>query len=347
MGKYWDIRRTLSYNCLFNFIIGPRGTGKTYGSLKWCIEQYLKNFEKGIPWEFVYVRRRENELKKITMQKHGRIFKAVQREFPEHDLSAESNTLYCDGNVMGYALQLSNAKQALKGEAMPHVRVILFDEFITANKGNSGYLPNEVEEYFLDLYESIARPGTDHPRVIVLFLSNAVSIVNPYFDFYGLDKPYNGDIQRFGCDKLILVQNVVCEQLKEEKLQTDFYKINRDTAYASYAVDNEWLLDNNDFIEKKTQRSQFKFSLHYKGCDIGVWYDHVQWRYYISNNIDPSNGICYSVTTDDHKPNIMMLKAAKKLPWLKGLKEHYENGAVYYETMKLKNWFREIMRMCN
>lgn len=347
MGKYWDIRRTLSYNCLFNFIIGPRGTGKTYGSLKWCIEQYLKNFEKGIPWEFVYVRRRENELKKITMQKHGRIFKAVQREFPEHDLSAESNTLYCDGNVMGYALQLSNAKQALKGEAMPHVRVILFDEFITANKGNSGYLPNEVEEYFLDLYESIARPGTDHPRVIVLFLSNAVSIVNPYFDFYGLDKPYNGDIQRFGQDKLILVQNVVCEQLKEEKLQTDFYKINKDTAYASYAVDNEWLLDNNDFIEKKTQRSQFKFSLHYKGCDIGVWYDHVQWRYYISNNIDPSNGICYSVTTDDHKPNVMMLKAAKKLPWLKGLKDHYENGSVYYETMKLKNWFREIMRMCN
>lgn len=347
MGKYWDIRRTLSYNCLFNFIIGPRGTGKTYGSLKWCIEQYLKNFEKGIPWEFVYVRRRENELKKITMQKHGRIFKAVQREFPEHDLSAESNTLYCDGNVMGYALQLSNAKQALKGEAMPHVRVILFDEFITANKGNSGYLPNEVEEYFLDLYESIARPGTDHPRVIVLFLSNAVSIVNPYFDFYGLDKPYNEDIQRFGQDKLILVQNVVCEQLKKEKLQTDFYKINKDTAYASYAVDNEWLLDNNDFIEKKTQRSQFKFSLHYKGCDIGVWYDHVQWRYYISNNIDPSNGICYSVTTDDHKPNVMMLKAAKKLPWLKGLKDHYENGAVYYETMKLKNWFREIMRMCN
>ena len=39
---YWDIMRPLSYNCLYNFFIGPRGTGKTYGSLKYCIEQYLK-----------------------------------------------------------------------------------------------------------------------------------------------------------------------------------------------------------------------------------------------------------------------------------------------------------------
>lgn len=343
---YWDIKRPLSYNCLYNFFIGPRGTGKTYGSLKYCIEQYLKNKEKGKQWEFVYIRRREEELKKITMQRNGRIFKAVQKEFKDHELKAEANYLYCDGEIMGYAMQLSNAEQASKGDSFPDVHMIIFDEFITKKKGNGGYLTDEVT-VFSDLYESIARPGTEHCRVPVLFLSNAVSISNPYFDFYHLDKPYNGDIQRFGEDGLILVQNVVCEKVREAKLSTDFYKLNKDTNYASYAVQNEWLLDNEDFIQKKTQRSQYKLTMHYKGNDIGVWYDHVQWRYYISMNVDHTCGLYYSVTTDDHKPNVMLFKAAKKLPWLKGLKDAYECGAVYYESIKLKNWFRDIMRMCN
>lgn len=51
-------------------------------------------------------------------------------------MSAESNTLYCDGEIMGYAVQLSCADQALKGDSFPNVRVIIFDEFITAKKGN-------------------------------------------------------------------------------------------------------------------------------------------------------------------------------------------------------------------
>lgn len=343
---YWNIKKTLSYNCLYNFIIGPRGTGKTYGTLKWCIEQHLKAKEKGERWEFAYVRRREEELKKITKQKNGRLFKAVAKEFPDHELRAEANNLWCDGEQLGYAIQLSNSEQAVKSDAFPDVHVIVFEEFITTKKGNGGYLPDEVR-VFNDLYESIARPGTDHCRVIVLFLSNAVSITNPYFDFYHLDKPRNGVLQRFGSDRLILVENVVCNAVRDSKLATDFYKINAGSEYVDYAVNNEWLLDNSDFIENKTQRSRYMFSLRYKDDILGVWFDHVQWRYYISLDVDPYNTIMYSVTTDDHKPNVMLLKAAKKLKWLQGLRDAYECGAVFYESMKLKNWFRDIMRMCN
>lgn len=38
--KYWDVDRTLSHNCLFNFIISLRGGGKTYG----CLKRVIKNF---------------------------------------------------------------------------------------------------------------------------------------------------------------------------------------------------------------------------------------------------------------------------------------------------------------
>ena len=337
---YWDIRKPLSYNCLWNFILGMRGGGKTYGALKWCTEQYLKNKKNGIKWEFLYVRRMKAELRKLTTMRGGRLFNAVQREFPEHTLTAESDTLYCDGEIMGYSQALSTAS-ILKSDAFPNVRVIVFDEFIIDNRGTYHYLADEVTK-FLDLYETVAR-GRD---VIVLFLSNAVTVTNPYFDFFHLDKPHNGDIQRFGEGKQILVQNFVNPALSAIKKQTRFGQIIDGTEYVDYAYDNEWLLDNMDFIEKKTQRSRYYLTLRYKDSYIGIWFDDLQWLFYISGDYDLQWKHVYSVTTDDHKPNVMLLNAGKKLPWLKELIDAYQNGAVRYESVKLKNWFRDIMRMC-
>ena len=207
---YWDIQKPLSYNCLWNFILGMRGGGKTYGSLKYCIEQHLKAKKKGEKWEFLYVRRMSTELDKLTKMRGGRLFKAVETEFPTHNLKAEGNTLYCDKEIIGYAQSLSTAS-ILKSDAFPNVKMIVFDEFIIDNRGVYHYLKDEVTK-FLDLYETVAR-GRD---VIVLFLSNAVTVTNPYFDYFHLDKPYNGDIQRFGKAKQILVQNFVDRELSNQ-----------------------------------------------------------------------------------------------------------------------------------
>jgi hypothetical protein len=53
MELYIDIPRTLSYNALWNYILGMRGGGKTYGSLKYGIEQFLKYDKKGLKWQFL------------------------------------------------------------------------------------------------------------------------------------------------------------------------------------------------------------------------------------------------------------------------------------------------------
>ena len=338
---YWDIKKPLSYNCLWNFILGMRGGGKTYGALKYAIEQYLEAKKTGEKWEFIYVRRMKTELDKLTVMRNGRLFKAVEKEFPTHNFKAESNTLYCDKEIIGYAVPLSTAS-ILKSDAFPNVKLIIFDEFIIDNRGTYHYLKDEVTK-FLDLYETVAR-GRD---VIVLFLSNAVTVTNPYFDYFHLNKPKNGDIQRFGESKQILVQNFVNEQLADIKKSSRFGQIINGTEYSDYAYDNEWLLDNDDFIEHKTQRSKYFLTLRYKDNWIGIWFDDVQWLFYVSNDVDLQFGKVYSVTTDDHKPNIMLFKAGTKLAWLKNLKEAYEAGCVRYETIKLKNWFRDIMRMCN
>lgn len=340
MELYIDIPRTLSYNALWNYILGMRGGGKTYGSLKYCIDQYQKAKSKGRNWQFMYVRRMKTELEKLTQMRGGRLFNAVQKEFPDNVLKAESNILYCDNKVMGYAQALSTAS-LLKSDAFPDVQLIIFDEFIIDNRGTYHYLKDEVTK-FLDLYETVAR-GRD---VIVLFLSNAVTVTNPYFDYFHLDKPRNGDIQRFGKSKQILVQNFVSPTLSTMKKRSRFGQIIEGTDYSDYAYDNEWLLDNEDFIEHKTQRCEYFLTLRYKDSWIGIWNDPVQWLFYVSPDVDLQFGKVYSVTTDDHKPNVMLFHAGRKLPWLKKLQEAYEMGAVRYENMKMKNWFRDIMRMC-
>ena len=55
MAKYWDISKTLSYNCLFNFIYGIRGAGKTYTGLQHYVKRYLRTGKR-----FMYLRRTED-----------------------------------------------------------------------------------------------------------------------------------------------------------------------------------------------------------------------------------------------------------------------------------------------
>jgi hypothetical protein len=342
-NKYWDIRRTLTHNCLFNFIIGNRGAGKTFGSLDYAIDKHLKEKAKGRNWQFLYVRRLTTELEKLTIMRGGRLFKSVEKKYPDHVFKAESNILTCDKKVMGYAVPLSTAS-IMKSDSFPDVQMIIFDEFIIDNSGTYHYLKDEVRK-FLDLYETVARPGTNHPPVIVFFLSNAVSIANPYFDYFYLNKPYHGEFQKFGKTKDILVQNVEVSQLKEDKHNSRFGQLIDGSEYSAYAIDNEWLLDNNDFIEKKTQRCEYRMSLRYKDTWLGVWYDPVQWLYFISTDVDLSHPAKYSATTDDHKPNIMLMRLGKSLSDMKHLTSAYNMGAVRYESIKIKNWFRDIMRM--
>lgn len=338
--KYWDINKTLSHNCLFNFIISSRGGGKTYGCLSRVIRNYLNN-KDGHRHEFVYVRRTEEEMRKLCIQRGGRLFRAVERDFPEHVLKAEAMTMTCDKETFGYAIPLSTAYKS-KSDAFPNVDTIIFDEFIASKR--SMYLPDEVTK-FLELYETVARPGTDHPIVKVFFLGNAITQTNPYFEYFRLEKPYQGEFRKFGNTKDILVQDVSVPILQKDKHESRFGQLIADSEYAAYAIDNEWLEDNTDFIQRKNKDCEYRMAIRYKDTWIGIWFDPIQWIYYVSQNVNLQDPNKFSATTDDHKPNIMLIKSARHMNSFKHLIDAYNMGAIRYESIKLKNWFKDIMRM--
>lgn len=334
--KYWNIPLTASHNCLFNYILGIRGAGKTYGLLKMMVSKYLKSGER-----FMYLRRSEEELKTLTTQKNGRLFNHVQVEFEGHSLWAESNVLHIDKETCGYAQALSTARK-MKSDALDNVRDIIFDEFIIDTTCSlQRYLPDEVTA-FLELYESVARPGTRDYDVRCWFLGNAISSTNPYFDYFDLKMPYKTDIWKRGDS---LVQMVAPPELIEAKKGTRFYQMIEGTAYAAYAAENEFLRDNNAFIAKKTKDAEYQFTMLYMDNEIGIWRSNRNGRYYVSDNVDKQCNMVYATTTETHEPNTLLLKGFKSSTHLKMLKKAYDLGCVYYENQRLSNWFRDIVRM--
>lgn len=321
---YWDIGKPLSYNALFNFIVGARGTGKTYGFKHWAIKDFLKSGS-----QFVYVRRYKQEMKDI---KH--FFDDIAGAFPSHTFDVKGMTFYVDGKIAGYAIPLSTSK-IKKSTPYPDVNKICYDEFIL-DKGVYHYLPDEVVN-FLELYSTIARLRD----VRVFFLSNALTMTNPYFDYFNIGLPYGKNI---ACRDDILIEMVEANEYKTVASQTRFGKIISGTAYGNYAVYNEFLRDNTTFVEKRNPASRYYFTLRYNNNNYGVWMDYANGIINIDRSEDVSCPIQIALTTDDHTPNTLFTKGRKSV-YLYNLVEWYKNGAVRFGSVRVKNEIMNALKL--
>lgn len=324
MGIYWDIGRTLSYNCLFNFIVGARGVGKTYGCKEWAIKDFLKNRN-----QFVYVRRYKEELKKSD-----KFFEDIKINFPGHEFKVNKPNFYIDGELAGTCIALSTAKIE-KSTPFPRVNKIIFDEFIL-DKGFHRYLPDEVTN-FLELYSTIARLRD----VKVMFLSNALTFTNPYFIYFDIQVPYGTN---FRSENDILIEVVKNDEYTKVAGETRFSQIIKNTPYYDYSVNNKFLRDTNTFIERKSEHSKFVFTLVYKGEKYGVWIDYTKGLEYVSKDYDPNSKAVYAITTDDHTPNTMLLKGHKSV-LVESFIKYYKLGLVRFESVNIKNICMDIIKL--
>lgn len=321
---FWDISKSLSYNALFNFIVGNRGGGKTFGTKEYVIKRFLNHGE-----QFIYVRRYKTELKGIN-----KFFNDIKDKFPNVKLEVKGRLFYINDEVAGQAVPLSTAKVE-KSVPFPLVTTIIFDEFII-DKGTYHYLQDEVTN-FLELYETIARMRD----VKVYFLSNALTVTNPYFIYFDLSLPYGN--KNIACKNDILIEMVCNPDFVKAKEQTRFAKIIKNTTYAEYAINNKFLRDDTNFVQKKTAQSKYYFTMLYKGDTYGVWTDYSNGLMFISNDYDPCCKLIYSFTIDDHKPNVMLLKGARSSV-INNFVKYYKLGLMRFETINIKNICTQIIK---
>lgn len=347
---FWNIDRTATHNCLFNFIVGNRGGGKSFGGKGWVIEKFIKRGE-----QFIYVRRFEEDLKEPLET----FFNDISVMFPDYEFKVLGNKLYLrkslaegedrkwtEDDLCGYGIQLSTANKK-KSISYPKVTTMIVDEFLLEESRNQQYLQNEVRK-FMELYETVARPGTNHPDVTVWFLGNAISITNPYFVEFNLKLPNKMDRNGKRIWKHpngdILVEFVKNEKFVEAKKNSRFGKMIDGTKYAAYSIENEFLLDDDTFIEKRSKKARHSFNFNYKGKTYGVWYDYSEGKMWVSDAVDPY-GITFSFTTQDHNTNTMLLKSRNKSSCLRPFFECFKAARLRFENMNIKNTCYEFLSL--
>lgn len=349
-SMFWSATRTLTHNRLINIIVGNRGGGKSFGAKEWAIDRFIKDRE-----QFGYIRRYKEDLKQPMIQ----FFKDIEYKYPDYEFKTDANYFYIrlkpgdpdekwtENDIAGFGFTLSTANNK-KSISYPNITTLIFDEFLL-DKGNQIYLPSEPLK-LLSLYETIARPGTGHKRVILFMLANAITITNPYFLFWDLKMPTkqdkNGKWIWKHKTRPILVEDVRNENFIDKKKNTEFGQLIEGTKYADYSINNKFLLDDDTFIERKTSKSRYWFTFIYQNKNFGVWVDQYEGKMYVSSDIDPSYPIVYAITTKDHKPNTLFIKDRSRAVRFKSFIDNYKLGNVRFESINIKNMCYEVIKMC-
>lgn len=326
---YYDPNDLLSYNRILNFLIGARGIGKSYGFKKYPINRFLRHGE-----QFIYVRRYKTELRKVS-----NYFDDIKQEFPDEKFEIKrGREFWINNKLAGWAIPLSTW-QSEKSNAYPDVATIIFDEFIR-EKDNSGYIPNEVEA-LLNLMDTVFR---DRDNVRCICLSNAVTVVNPYFLYFGLTPDID---RRFNSYKNIVIEIPDSRDFSDMRRRTKFGSLIDGTEYGDMSLDNEFVNDSDVFLERRDKDSRYQFSIVYKGMTIGIWVNPDIGLMYLSNDHDPSSKFAYALTTEDLKENVMLLTGWRKNYHLLKMVSAFKKGYLRFDNQVLRTVGYEIFKKMN
>lgn len=348
---YYDFSKLYSRNGTYNFIVGGRGIGKTYGKKKKVIRDAVN---KG--YEFIYVRRYKTELAEARKT----FIADIHVEFPEWEFKVHDSMLLFapvldeasfadpadykrelkarEWQIAGYFIALSTA-QNIKSTVYPKVRTIIFDEFII-EKGAIHYLPNE-DIIFNNFYSTVDRYKD---KTKVYFLANSVSIQNPYFLAYNIrpDEEREFVTRDFGKAKNFIVCHFVdSEEFNKSVYETNFGQFIKGTEYADYAVGNTFADNHESLIQVKGYRARYMYTLETKTGTFSVWYDVVTDSYFIQRN-RPKTELMFTLLPERMDTNkTLMLHNDKPLAYLRAA---FNKAQVFFNEPSTRNSFLEIFK---
>ena len=175
-------------------------------------------------------------------------------------------------------------------------------------------------------------------------MSNAVTIVNPFFLYFNIVPDIN---KRFNAYKSILVEIPDSVDFSIERRKTRFGELIDGTEYGDMSLDNDFVNDSSVFIEKRSPDSKFIFALVYKGMTMGVWVDVRKGLMYVDNDYDPSTKKIYALTTDDLEENMMLMDNWKNNYHLYKMVGAFKKGYLRFDNQVLRNVGYEMFKKMN
>lgn len=289
-------------------VVGGRGTGKTYGSLKSC------HLNKRC---FVFVKRTIEDVKLLCTSSDDAEadfspFKSVNRDLGCNIRARMIKEpvgafYYCDeedkpiGAPLGYIVPLS-AVSKVKGFDLSEAEWLILDEFIPEPWER---INHSEGEQIMELYMTIsrAREVQGKPALLLIALANAVNISNPlmnilevtdiFAELNGTTAPYFYDIDRMILCRMLTDNDAFREKQKESKI----FKAMANTSWGQMAFENSFSF--NDFSNVTRQNLKgfkpvtgFQYKLH-------KYYVYMKDGYYYACTKRHDKGIQYNLNKEN------------------------------------------------
>jgi hypothetical protein len=254
---YYSIEDDLNSEDWCYVVIGGRGTGKTYGALKYCFEKEIK---------FDFVKRTNDEVKVMCGGNTVDLspFKPINRDLlcdvrPKLMSKGIGGFYkYLNGEIndlpIGYIFSM-NAIGDIRGFDASDSDIMIFDEFIPATYSR---VSHSEGTQLLDLYKTISRDrelrGKEPLKLIML--ANAYRLYNPCTEALGItddlsEMKSTGESIRHKNGIMIHLLDDNQEFQNREK-ETAIMKSLSDTSWGRFALSNDFAFDDVSYVKKKS-----------------------------------------------------------------------------------------------
>lgn len=262
MPQFYDGNKLMSLKDIngnvpeIRLCVSNRLAGKSTYYYRWAVNRFLRNKQKTV---FIYRWQNEIDTCAQTIDKTARSLFFPNIKFTQ-DTGSKDKFAYiqANGKNMGYAVAINSADAIRKISGIFYDSTAwFFDEF---QPESNKYCPGEITK-FISLHTSLARGGGEQVRFFPgVMCSNAVSLLNPYYNALGINKRIRSK------DHYIRGNGFVMEQLYSEDAANNlknsgFMQAFGNHSYTKFAAENKYLLDNVSFVTNYSGKKQYYFTL--------------------------------------------------------------------------------------
>ena len=320
----------------FTFIIGGRGTGKTYGALLHCFK-YFKETQKPI----IYMRRTSKQAELLTtvvFNPYKPINNVFCTDIRPYKISKGIKGFYefvndePVGNYLSVMAALTTFSN-FRGFDGLDFDILIYDEFIKNVEERS----IKDEAFALkNVYETINRNRElqGRPPLKLIALSNSNAIDNDIFVGFEIVSAAEtmiklGKNQYYDDDRGIAIYNLTDSPISQSKRQTALYKADAGSNYTEMALGNKYADYDTTFVRSQPLR-EYRPIVQYG--ELTVYRHKSDTKIYASFH---HSGSCPIFGTS----SIERERFIRRYGYLW---EHYLNTRVYFESFITKKYFEKI-----